>query len=155
MSYYRHSYNRATATGPRTGCRTGNGEKLSSSQAEPDYVIKSAVAYVVSLHLLCDNAVRSPLGDIGETKKTLLSQRMGSMANLLGGWLMSEMKAETVSSDASNIVHLVRQKCFRKWTDTHHASPQHINISQPHALLHSVWWEWDRYSGTISKFWDM
>ena len=29
--------------GDRTGCCTGNGEKLSSSQAEPGLVIKSAV----------------------------------------------------------------------------------------------------------------
>ena len=30
--------------GNMTGCRTGNGEKLSSSQAEPGQAIKSAVA---------------------------------------------------------------------------------------------------------------
>ena len=30
--------------GHRTGCRTGNGEKLSGSQAEPGRAIKSAVA---------------------------------------------------------------------------------------------------------------
>ena len=30
--------------GNLTGCRTGNGEKLSSSQAEPGQAIKSAVA---------------------------------------------------------------------------------------------------------------
>ena len=32
-----------------TGCRTGNGEKLSSSQAEPGQAIKSAVAYFPSI----------------------------------------------------------------------------------------------------------
>ena len=31
--------------GHRTGCRTGNGDQLSSSQAEPGQAIKSAVAY--------------------------------------------------------------------------------------------------------------
>ena len=30
--------------GDLTGCRTGNGEKLSNSQAEPAQAIKSAVA---------------------------------------------------------------------------------------------------------------
>ena len=35
--------------GHRTGCRTGYGDKLSSTQAEPGQAIKSAVAYFPSI----------------------------------------------------------------------------------------------------------
>ena len=37
------------AQGHPTGCRTGNGDQLSSSQAEPGHAIKSAVAYFPSI----------------------------------------------------------------------------------------------------------
>ena len=35
--------------GDLPGCRTGNGEKLSSTQAEPGQAIRSAVAYFPSI----------------------------------------------------------------------------------------------------------
>ena len=40
------SFKEKSIQGDRTGCRTGNGEKLSGSQAEPGQAMKSASSFV-------------------------------------------------------------------------------------------------------------
>ena len=45
--------------GHPTGCRTGNGDQLSSTQAEPGQAIKSAVAYFPSIS--CATSCRDAL----------------------------------------------------------------------------------------------